>query len=248
MKTQKLMAFDLEIAKVVPEGEDLRDHRPLGISCAAAWASDEPTPGPTWLWWGQGRPDGRPWDKMPAAQVRTIVLWLAHMVADEGYMLVTWNGLGFDFSVLAEESGLHQVCVKLAWGHYDPMWHFFCEKGYAVGLDGAARGMGVGAKVEGMNGAKAPVLWQEGWYDEVLAYCAQDARLTLELFQATQKMGGLCWRDKRDQSHTWFAASGRMLPAHEAVKLPLPSPPEWIKDPWPREHFTAWMRGGGHYA
>jgi hypothetical protein len=33
---RKYLAFDLEIAKVIPDGEgDPKPHRPLGISCAA---------------------------------------------------------------------------------------------------------------------------------------------------------------------------------------------------------------------
>lgn len=33
----KYLAFHLEIAKVIPFNQDLNAHRPLGITCAAAW-------------------------------------------------------------------------------------------------------------------------------------------------------------------------------------------------------------------
>lgn len=239
---EKYLAFDLEIATIIPEGDNWDDHHPFGISCAATLASDAEEPK---LWFGRGRPNGKPWDKMPAAQVRTLILYLICMMG-QGYGLVTWNGLRFDCSVLAEESGLHRECVALALGrHFDPMFQFFAENGYAVSLNAAAKGMAVGQKTPGMDGAKAPVLWEAGEHQKVLDYCAQDTRLTLDLFLAMREMKGLCWRDKYDQSHVWFAQSGRLLTAREAMKLPEPSPPKWIKDPWPREHFTGWMKLGG---
>jgi hypothetical protein len=44
---------------------------------------------------------------------------------------------------------------------------------YGVGLDAAARGMGIKGKPEGMSGAVAPVLWAEGKREEVLSYVVQ---------------------------------------------------------------------------
>lgn len=47
---RKYLAFDIEIAKVIPEEEtDWIAHRPLGITCAAAMASD----GRQWLWYAE---------------------------------------------------------------------------------------------------------------------------------------------------------------------------------------------------
>ncbi len=40
----KWLAFDLEIAKVVAFDQDLDAQRPLGITCAATWASDSNIP------------------------------------------------------------------------------------------------------------------------------------------------------------------------------------------------------------
>lgn len=36
------------------------------------------------------------------------------LVAKEDYTLLTWNGCGFDFDILAEESGMHEQCKALA--------------------------------------------------------------------------------------------------------------------------------------
>ena len=88
--------------------------------------------------------------------------------------------LGFDFDILAEESGMLEECRDLAVSHVDMMFHVFCQLGYGVGLDAAARGMELAGKSKGMSGVLAPVLWAEGRREEVLEYVAQDVRTTLE--------------------------------------------------------------------
>ena len=49
-KSLKLIAFDIEIARSLPDGvEDWSHHRPLGISCAATLTGGEPAV----LWYGK---------------------------------------------------------------------------------------------------------------------------------------------------------------------------------------------------
>ena len=50
---------------------------------------------------------------MSRAEAQGLVHDLAQLV-EEGYTLLTWNGLGFDFNILAEESGLQTECERLA--------------------------------------------------------------------------------------------------------------------------------------
>jgi len=82
--------------------------------------------------------------------------WVA--MANSGFTIVTWNGLSFDFDVLAEESGQLAECRQLALERIDMMFHIFCVKGFPVGLDNAARGTGIAGKPAGMSGVKAPQL------------------------------------------------------------------------------------------
>jgi hypothetical protein len=162
----KYLAFDLEIAQTIPEGEtDWMAHRPLGITCAAAVSSD----GGLWNWWAQD-PRNRFRGKMSEFQCVRMVATLNALIAEEGYTLLTWNGLGFDFDILAEESGMHEECKALALGHIDMMFHFFASKGFPLGLDAASKGMGLPGKPEGMDGAIAPELWADGQYHRVLDY------------------------------------------------------------------------------
>jgi hypothetical protein len=114
-------------------------------------------------------------------------------MAQDGYTILTWNGLGFDFDVMAEESGAAGICGELALSHVDLMFHVVCCLGYPVGLDNAARGMGLPGKPAGMAGVKAPKLWAEGRYEEVLDYVAQDVRTTLQLGQHGEERHRLEW-------------------------------------------------------
>ena len=158
------LAFDIETAKDVP-GDDFnwRPHRPLGISCAATLASSTNQP---LLWYGKTR-DGLPEKRMSREATRQLVQYLSKMAAD-GFRILTWNGLGFDFDILAEESGAAASCRECALGHVDMMFHVFCSLGYPVALDKAAQGMGLPGKPPGMSGFKAPKLWAQGHFKKFL--------------------------------------------------------------------------------
>lgn len=153
----KVIAFDLEIAKPVIEGVKWAEQRPLGISCAATLTSA----GRSQLWRGMEH-HGRYEDKMGPEQVRSLVLYLEERVK-EGYIIITWNGLGFDFDVLAEEcdsrSWAQRVADMAMGAHIDPGFQMVCERGFMIGLETAANALKVGGKTEGMHGDLAPLLW-----------------------------------------------------------------------------------------
>ena len=140
--TRKFLAFDIETATDVP-GDDFnwRPFRPLGISCAATLSTEEESPK---LWHG-GQESAVPTAKMQRHEAANLVDYLATM-AGSGFTIVTWNGLGFDFDVLAEESGRLAECRQLALEQVDMMFHIFCVKGFPVALDNAARGTGIAGK------------------------------------------------------------------------------------------------------
>src|SRR5437899_2067006 len=168
--TRKYLAFDIETAADIP-GPDFnwRPHRPIGITCAAIVASDSPDP----VVWHGKTDAGAPAARMTCDEARLLVKMLVQKVA-EGYTIVTWNGLGFDFDVLAEESGAREPCRELAHGHVDMMFHIFCEKGFPVSLEKAATAMGIAGKLAGLSGWQAPKLWAAGDHQKVLDYVAQD--------------------------------------------------------------------------
>ncbi len=230
---RKYLALDIETAKL-PEG-DWRSCRPLGISCAATLLGNAPEPK---LWHG-GKDHTCPADRMSREEAAELVRYLSERVA-QGCTVVTWNGVGFDFDVLAEESGLLETCRTLAIAHVDMMFHVLCHLGYGVSLDAAARGMGIAGKTEGMKGADAPVLWAEGRREEVLRYVAQDVRTTLGLATACEACGTFRWIARSGKLRRMALREG-WLTVREALGLPLPDT-SWMDEPWPRERFTGWMR------
>lgn len=233
----KFCSFDIEIAKIIPEGDtDWDAHRPLGISCAATILSGDERP----VLWFEGQysdPENPTYGpRVTRESCGELVDYLTSRMY-EGYIPLTWNGLGFDFKILAEESGMFKECKKLALNHVDMMFHFFCVKGFPIGLDSACRGMGLEGKPEGMNGAIAPVAWKEKRYEEVLDYVASDVIQPLQLAEAVQRRGWLTWFTKRGTPAN--VTIGDWLTARAALDLPEPDV-SWMNDPWPRSKFYEW--------
>jgi hypothetical protein len=231
----QFVAFDLEIAQPLPEGVvDWRQHRPLGITCAATVTSQ---PEDLRLWYGRGD-DDTPTDRMTQAEAKELVEYLDR-VKREGCQVLTWNGLGFDFEVLAEESQSFEACRDLARHHIDMMFHAFCYLGYPISLDRAARGMRLAGKPEGMSGLVAPQMWAEGQRQQVLDYVRQDARTTLELALACEHHGHLRWIAHSGKRRE-MPLTGGWLSVDQARKRPLPDT-SWMSEPMSRDNFTAWL-------
>lgn len=229
----KYLAFDLEIAKTIPFDQDLDAHRPLGITCAATWASDADTP---MVWCGRGD-YGQIAPAMNVTEVKALVNYL-QSATYQGYTLLSFNGAGFDFRCLADDGGDPAVCKSLALSHVDLFFHLFCRLGYAPGLGRAAKGMGLAGKTEGMDGALAPDLWKRGQYGQVLQYVAQDVRTTLDLAVAVESTHELRWMSKSERP--MVISVDRWLTVTEAMELPEPDT-SWMKDRWTRGKFTKWL-------
>ena len=230
----KLIAFDIEIANVLPEGiEDWSTKRPLGISCAATLISGE---APV-LWYGE-KSSGGYGERMKPFEAQELVNYLQDQV-EQGGRILTWNGLGFDFDILAEESGMLAECSALAKQHIDMMFHVFCLKGYALGLDKAAKGMGFAGKTQGMTGDMAPKMWREGLYREVLEYVQQDVQTLIELWSAVDGLRMLKWISNRGYPQRLSLPNG-WIPVDQALQLEEPDT-SWMSNPWPRSKFSGWL-------
>jgi hypothetical protein len=230
---RRYLALDIETTRVMEDASDWRSQRPLGISCAAVLpADDEPV-----LWYG-GNDRSCPADKMSPQEAAALVEYLEDQTK-RGYTLLTWNGVGFDLDVLAEESGMLRECRELASNHVDMMFHVLCRLGYGVSLDAAARGMGIKGKLKGISGELAPVLWARGEREKVLAYVGQDVRTTMELARECETRGALHWVARSGKVRRMRLPDG-WLTVREALELPVPNT-SWMDEPWPREKFTGWM-------
>lgn len=233
----KFLAFDIETCKITPPDANLQVHRPLGITCyAVAWVSEKT--GEIQATHGHGH-DGSP-DPTPVMTRSECCLLVGrlHRAVQQGYTLLAHNGVGFDFDILAEESGMVDTCADLALHSVDTCLLVHCLKGFPVGLDAIAQGMGLPGKTEGMNGSMAPEMWAEGHYAEVLEYVKQDVRLTLQVALEIQQRKRLMWIAKSGRRNSITLPT--LLTAQEALQLPEPDV-SWMSEPVARSRFTAWM-------
>jgi hypothetical protein len=175
---------------------------------------------------------------MTPPEVEELVKYLAAM-SRQGYTIVTWNGLQFDFDVLAEESALREPCQRLAKTHVDMMFQVVCQQGHLLSLDAAAKGMGLSGKTKGMSGMLAPELWQQGKFDQVLSYVEQDARCTVEIAQSAESRRCRSWISQRGATRDMPLPNG-WLAVEEAMKLPMPDS-SWMKNPIQRQSLTNWL-------
>jgi hypothetical protein len=234
---RKYLAFDIETAKDVPGEEFIwRPHRPLGISCAATLASGSNQPR---RWYGRST-DGTPAKQMSVEDTAHLVRFLTQMASD-GFTILTWNGLGFDFDVIAEESQLKPECTSIALGHVDMMFHLVCTLGYPVSLQRAAEGMGIPGKPAGMTGIKAPKAWAEGQHQEVLDYVCQDVRIALQIAQAAEQLRQFQWITQRGSKKSIPLLAG-WLTVQDAMRLPEPDT-SWMAKPLLRREFSGWLTG-----
>jgi hypothetical protein len=240
------VGFDMEIAKPVPEGPDILAGRP-GIACAAlaregADAAEvlfDPLVAPELF--------------DPATQTMTCegalkILAALEEAAASGDTLVTWNGAGFDFRLLADETGRRQECARLALGSVDMMFQVLCERGHPLALDTALRGAGLPSKIgqvtlrsgetAEIEGAAAPRFWQAGEYEAVMYYCAADAERTRDLAVECQVNHRLAWLSQKGRPNEIYLRTG-WLTVEQCLALPLPDT-SWMARPMTRDSVVGW--------
>lgn len=228
----KFVGFDIEIAKLVPDGEDWHNHTPLGVTCASLVADDLTEA----FWAGKSAGEYHPF--MSQLEAESLIIRMKELVG-EGYTIVTWNGLGFDFPVMEIESGSVELCKRLAESHVDMMFHFMCVKGFPVGLDNVAKTMGLSGKPEGMHGDLAPVMWANGEYQKVIDYVIQDSQTTLDVAKLTTKVKGLKWTTKKGYVRGFYLDGG-WENVQKCLEIPEPDM-SWMDKPPKREDFTRWL-------
>jgi len=240
MSTQPYVAFDLEISKLFLEDNprlDPEDH--LGISCAATVTHT----GELKLWHNKDMGE-----RMLPEEVQELVGYL-HAQHNQGSPIVSWNGMKFDFHVLAVESGFRETCEELAWEHVDLMYVVHCIKGYPLGLEAASKACGTEKGVEGLKqGRYAPYFWAKGDYQLALDYVAQDARCTAAIADTVAEDWGFIWISRRGNPVRFFVPSSLRPSTGFAGLSPeyvsnWPEPDtSWMDSPIPREDFHAWFR------
>lgn len=184
----KFVAFDLETGSSGEStGLDPRDG--LGILCAALLPHGQSRPR---LWYGGNQLPPRP--RLTHTEAVALLEALEEYTRS-GYHIVTWNGIGFDFHVLAVETGLYARCAQLAMEHVDLMFLFLCLEGHPLSLAAAAEACGT-AKSPNLAGIEVPAYWESGRYAEVLEYLAQDVQATGHVASHLLQHRGFVWRTR----------------------------------------------------
>jgi hypothetical protein len=175
-------------------------------------------------------------DTLGVDGARALVCYLQDNLR-RGATIVTWNGAGFDFRVLAQASGMWPEAAALAWEHVDMMFWLHCKKGFSVALRRAAQAVGTD-KTAGVSGADAPRLWAQGEYDQVLRYVTQDVQVVGAVYDAAMRRQGLRWINSRG---LLSEAEGRLCSVRLSYGMPVPDT-SWMRRPsWPRDKFVGWM-------
>ena len=170
----------------------------------------------------------------------------------ETHAIVTWNGLKFDFQVLAQECGTdlkyRQMVEEIAESHCDLMYIIFCHKGYFVGLDQALQPLEIskihevtledGTILNDMYGGMAPILWAQGERKAVRSYLRGDVNSLYQLAAGVAGRGFLQWDSAKGKRMT---IKTDLIPVSEARLLPEPDV-SWMTNPPDRAEFDAWLR------
>jgi hypothetical protein len=226
-------AFDLETAKILPEGvEDIQAYRPLGITVGAIAVEGEEAR------CFQNLEEDYIWGPRHAQK---FITELEELDA-KGIDIISWNGLRFDLCILAEEAGWgewHGRAARLAFKHYDLMFQVMCVKGYPVGLENACKGLGLAGKLSGVGGAQAPAMWAAGEREKVAAYCAQDCRATVDIYKAVEELGVFHWIANSGNPNKFKCPE--ILRVRDAMQLKKPYT-GWMETPIDRDEFWAWTQ------
>lgn len=241
----KLCSFDIETATVTPDDEDPHKFRPLGICVAATQLVDTELGQlgiyPALSWHRYKDTDSLYPSKLEPVEVQILVDYL-YGAWQEGYVPLTWNGLGFDFDIMAEESFDQEsaaLCANMALHHYDMAFQMLCDKGFMVGMQAAALGLGLHGKSEGMHGDLAPKLWAQSRADQdkVIDYVKQDVQTTSEIALRLMETKALTWTSKSGRPNRWPVA--KLLTVSEALQTPEPDT-SWMSQPRTRVSCLKW--------
>ena len=238
----KLASFDIEISDTLSSpGEPTW---PPHISCAAIALSD-PDEADGVIFYSAD-PDS---EYMTPAQVAAMVDNMAFYVS-HGYKILTWNGVAFDFPVVAANCpGVSAYkALDIAYSsHIDMMLLVSFQTGYRLGLDAALLGAGLAGKkhsvtlkdgtpLTDMSGAKAPELWRAGERMAVLDYLHDDVTQPLLLAEYIEKRNVIYWTSKKGRPMA-VSIPGLLTVEEAYYQLPEPADLSWLTDPIQREEY-----------
>jgi hypothetical protein len=231
--SMKTLALDIEISNVfdLRPGEDINKYAPFDVAVAATQVAG----GEERLWCSRDA-EGSPQPRMNRENARQLLNYLEQMQRD-GIKVCAWNGLSFDLRWIARAADDVKTASRVARAMYDPMFQFFKLKGFPVGLEAVAKGLGLSAR-KSMNAADAPKYWAAGEHQRVFDYVLGDVRMTTEIVRVIGERREFAWLTQRGELRREKLA--RLKSVEECLNDPLPDQ-SWMKTPIRQEVFTGWM-------
>jgi hypothetical protein len=174
-------------------------------------------------------------ESMRETDCSRVLKYVEDKVYNSGARVVTFNGVSFDFRLLAAQfppgSPEALSCAELAWASYDPCLEMLCSKGFPVGLKAMCEAFQLPQKLEA--GSDAPALWASGDLEgrkRVLLYCASDVTLTYRLYAAIKRNNEIRWVSKKGNKCVHKLRDARLHSASELAVFPFPDISWMTKD------------------
>jgi len=230
----KYLSVDVEISDEfeLQPGEELDKYAPFHISVAATVDSE----GKQRLWYSKTEM-GTPALNMDQQTAREL---LAELLQKQraGYRIFAWNGLGFDLRWIGYNAGEVERAALVALKLYDPMFQFFNQRGFPVGLTAVGKAMGV-RRTKIMEAAEAPKEWRAGNHQRVMDYVVGDCQITNEIVEAIRRRGRIAWQTSRGTISS--EPMPRFKTVAEVLREPEPDQSWMRKAGLKRSKFAAWL-------
>ena len=229
----RLLSFDIEISDVftLGPGEDMERYAPFHISVAAT-----AIPNGEERHWLSLDEAGRPSLHLTWQRAHELLEYLEEKI-DEGFALCAWNGLHFDMKWIGHHAGDMALAARIALEIYDPMFQFFNDQGYPVGLASVAEGLGI-AQTKAMNSADAPREWRAGNYGAVKEYVLGDCQMTNQVVQAIRDSGRIRWVNRSGERKS--KPMQRLMTVEQVIAAPGPDQ-SWMDRPLAKAAFHRWV-------
>jgi hypothetical protein len=229
----KLLSFDIELSDVfeLKKNEDMEKYAPFHISVAATVVHD----GEERAWYSEEK--GQPALNLTRERAHELLKYLDEM-QQKGFVVCAWNGLGFDLKWIGYQADDMTFAARIALKSYDPMFQFFNQAGFPVGLGKVAKGMGI-TQEKLMDGADAPKKWRAGNHQEVMDYCLGDCQMTNLIVRGIQETRQVRWATAKGTISS--KPMPRLKSVEEVIQDPDPDQ-SWLDNPIPKTKFYKWVQ------
>jgi hypothetical protein len=230
----KLLSVDIEISDVfeLAKHDDMEKYAPFHISVAATAVHS----GVETVWYSPKEAgSSEPALNMTRDKAKELLQYLADMQND-GFIICAWNGLGFDLKWIGHVADDMKLAARVALKSYDPMFQFFNQTGYPVGLAAVAKAMGI-KQEKSMAGADAPKEWRAGNHQAVMEYVLGDCQLTNSIALAVAEYRKVRWITTKGYVRT--IPMPCLKTVEEVLQEPEPDQ-SWMTTPLLRAKFCDW--------